>query len=58
MRFRITTTLLSIAIIATGLAWRSDRMRLQQELDSVESTIVLSEVKICHQESKPYFDEN
>ena len=58
MRVRITTTLLLIALIAMGLAWRSDRMRLQQELDSVESAMVLNEVRICYEESKPYFDEN
>lgn len=58
MRLRITTTLLLLALIAMGLAWRSDRIRLQRELDSVESTMVLNEVTICCQASKSYFDEN
>ena len=47
IRYRITTLLLLVVIVAMGLAWRADRNALQLQIDVHESRELLGDLKQC-----------
>jgi len=58
IRYRVTTLLLLIAIVAMGFAWRADRNALQQKIDLHESRGLLAELQQCNQNELSWFNEN
>ena len=58
IRYRITTLLLLVMMVAMGLAWRADRNALQLKIDVHESRELLGDLKQCNQNELSWFNEN